>query len=44
MRKIVLRDKEYQYRGYYILLGFILIPATKTYESKSVVKDLLNIY
>mgnify|MGYP003632366709 CR=1 FL=1 len=44
MRKIIIRNNEYQYRGYYLILGFLLFPATDSYESKEVVKDIFNIY
>ena len=44
MKKIILRNKEDQYRGYYKILGFILIPATREYQSKSVVKDIFKTY
>ena len=29
MKKIILRNREENYRGYYLVLGFILIPANK---------------
>tara|TARA_R110002051_G_scaffold290125_1_gene353453 strand:+ start:401 stop:535 length:135 start_codon:yes stop_codon:yes gene_type:complete len=44
MKKIILRNREENYRGYYLVLGFILIPATRTYESKTVIKDIFKIY
>mgnify|MGYP003651902886 CR=1 FL=1 len=44
MRKIILRTKEYQYRGYCIIFGILLIPITKKYGDKQDVKNILRIY
>ena len=44
MRKIILNNRGYSYKGYYLIFGFLLLPATRTYESKQVVKDVFNLY
>jgi len=44
MKKIILKNRNDQYRGYYLILGFLLIPATREYQSKTVVKDIFKIY
>ena len=44
MRKVILKNSEQNYRGYYLIIGFLLIPATREYESKTVVKDIFKIY
>jgi hypothetical protein len=42
MKKLILKNREQNYRGYYIILGFLLIPATKEYQSRTVLKDILT--
>jgi hypothetical protein len=44
MRKAILRTREHQYRGYYVILGVLLIPATKRCDNKEDVKNILKIY
>ena len=44
MKKLILKNREQNYRDYYIILGFILIPATKEYQSRTVLKDIFNLH
>jgi len=44
VKKVILRSKNEQFRWYYLIFGFILIPATGKKKDLSIIKDILRSY